>query len=309
MKLSQFRNFIAVVEAGTFRQAAKKLNLSQSSISKSIQQLEDDLGTPMLHRGIHGVVPTDAGKVLLAHAKAIEAELRHARSDVQMVQGAQIGEIRLSASPSVAIGLLPRAIVAFQRTHPKVSFRISEGVYPDILPGLRSGDIDLAICLVPARSRDPQLNYMSLVKDQLVPAVRKNHPLMNGKRLKLGDLLDLNWVIYGRGHTGLDVFEQTFASNHFDMPKGTIECTSIASAIALVENGDYITLVPSQIFMTSLTPPSIVQLPLDTPMQPWQVAIISRATHEMSAVCSAFLDEIQRMAVEIGLPRTGTQTG
>ena len=64
MKLSQFRNFIAVVEAGTFRQAAKKLNLSQSSISKSIQQLEDDLGTPMLHRGIHGVVPTDPASLL-----------------------------------------------------------------------------------------------------------------------------------------------------------------------------------------------------------------------------------------------------
>ena len=83
MKLSQLRNFIAVVEAGTVRQGARNLNLSQSSVTKSIQQLEDELGAEMLHRGARGVTPTAAGRALLAHAKVIEAELRHARNDVK----------------------------------------------------------------------------------------------------------------------------------------------------------------------------------------------------------------------------------
>ena len=103
------------MEAGTFRQAARTLNLSQSSVSKSLQELEGEIGAEMLHRGAPGVVPTEAGKVLLARARIIEAELRHARNDVQMIQGAHIGEICVSASPTVAIGLLPRAAVGFQR--------------------------------------------------------------------------------------------------------------------------------------------------------------------------------------------------
>lgn len=140
MKLSQLKNFIAVVEAGTVRQAARNLNLSQSSISKSIQQLEDKLGAEILCRGALGVTPTAAGQALLAHAKVIEAELRHARNDVQTIRGAQVGEIRVSVSPTVAIGLLPRAIVAFQRARPRVSFRISEDVYPDMVPAIRNGD-------------------------------------------------------------------------------------------------------------------------------------------------------------------------
>jgi len=74
MKLSQLRNFIAVVEAGTVRQASRNLNLSQSSISKSLQQLEAELGTEMLHRSMRGVAPTPAGKALLSRAKAIEAD-------------------------------------------------------------------------------------------------------------------------------------------------------------------------------------------------------------------------------------------
>jgi DNA-binding transcriptional LysR family regulator len=303
MKLIQLRNFIAVVEAETFRQAARNLNLSQSSISKSLQQLEDEIGVEILHRGARGVTPTAAGKALLVRAKIIEAELRHARNDVQMIQGAQIGEIRVSASPTVAIGLLPRAIIAFQRVRPRVSFRISEEVYPDMLPAIRSGDVDFAICLVPARPRDETLSYMSLVKDHLVPAVRTDHPLIGAHKLQLADLLDLDWIIYRRSHTGLDIFEQTFASNHLALPKSTIECTSFACALALVENGDYVTLVPSQIFFGGRTPPSIALLPLDSPMQPWQVAVISRAKQELSAVCLAFLAEIERMAAGISLPK------
>jgi DNA-binding transcriptional LysR family regulator len=296
MKLSQLRNFIAVLEAGAVRQAANNLNLSQSSVSKSIQQLEEELGAEILHRNAHGVTPTPAGRALLNRAKVIDAELRHARNDVQTIQGAQVGDIRVSASPTVAMGLLPRAVVAFQRARPKVSFCISEDVYPDILPAIRTGDIDFAICLVPSRPRDEALSFIRLVEDHLVPAVRADHPLIGARKLQLADLLDLNWIIYRRSHTGLDVFEQTFASNGLALPKSTIECTSFACALALVENGDYVTLVPSQMFFGGRMPRSIALLPLDSPMQSWQVAVISRARRELSAVCLAFLAEIERMA-------------
>lgn len=299
MKLSQLRNFVAVVEAGAVRQAANSLNLSQSSVSKSIQQLEEELGAEILHRNAHGVTPTAAGEALLGRAKAVEAELRHARNDVQTIQGAQVGDIRVSASPTVAMGLLPRAVVAFQRARPKVSFRISEDVYPDILPAIRTGDIDFAICLVPTRPRDETLSFIRLVEDHLVPAVRADHPLIGARKLQLADLLDLDWIIYRRSHTGLDVFEQTFASNGLTLPRSTIECTSFACALSLVENGDYVTLVPSQMFLGDRTPRSIAFLPLDSPMQPWQVAVISRAKRELSAVCLAFLSEIERMAAGV----------
>jgi DNA-binding transcriptional LysR family regulator len=100
----------------------------------------------------------------------------------------------------------------------------------------------------------------------------------------------------------LDVFEQTFIANRLEPPKSTIECTSFACALALVENGDYVTLVPSQIFAGNRNTPSIAPVLLDAPMQPWQVAAISRAKHELSAVCQAFLAELQQTAAKIDLP-------
>jgi DNA-binding transcriptional LysR family regulator len=86
------------------------------------------------------------------------------------------------------------------------------------------------------------------------------------------------------------------------LPKSTIECTSLACARALVENGDYVTLMPSQLFFNEHKPSSIALLQLDSPMPPWQVAMISRARHELSAVCVAFLDEVAHMATGIITP-------
>ena len=306
MKFIQLRNFIAVIEAGTFRQAAKNLHLSQSSISKSLQQLEDEIGAEILHRGARGVIPTAAGQALLTRARLIEAELRHARNDVQLIQGAKVGEIRVCVSPTVAVGLLPRAIIAFQKQHPRVSFLVSEAVYPDILPAIRTGEIDIAICLVPARPRDETLNFVNLVKDRLVPVVRANHPIVRASKVTLEDLLDLDWVVYRRSHTGLDVFEQTFTSNRLPLPKSTIECTSFACARALVEDGDYVTLMPSRLFFDDRKPSSVALLALDSPMPTWQVAMITRAKHELSAVCLAFLGEVERIATGAEAARRGS---
>jgi LysR family transcriptional regulator, regulator of abg operon len=301
VKLSQLRNFAAVVDAGAIRQAAKKLNLSQSSITKSIQQLELDLGVALLRRGVQGVAPTEAGTALLARAKSIEAELRHARNDLEAIHGGSTGEIRVSASPTVAMGLLPRSVIAFQRKHPRVSFTILEGVYPDILPAVRTGELDLAICLLPHRPRDDSLSFISLVRDRLVPAVRAGHPLTARRKLRLADLIDLDWIIYRRSHTGLDVFEQTFVANKLAPPKSTVECTSFACTLALVENSDYVTLVPSQIFRGERKLHAIAPLVLDSPMQPWQLAAISRAKHELPTACRAFLAELQANAAKIDL--------
>ncbi|MDH4190581.1 MAG: LysR family transcriptional regulator [Betaproteobacteria bacterium] len=298
MKLSQLRHLIAVVEAGTIRQAAKNVHLSQSSLTKSIQLLEETLGVELLHRASHGVTPTAAGEALIARARSIESELRQARNDIEDIRGAGMGEIRVSASPTVAMSLLPRAILDFKRERPKVSFHVEEGVYPDVLPAVRLGERDFAICLVPERPKDEDLHFEWLLRDHLVPAVRPAHPLLRRGRLTLADLAKLSyeWVIYRRGRGGRDVFEQTFVAAGQTPPQGTIECTSFACALALVEQSDCVTLVPAQIFAERRTRASIVPLAMDSAMPPWNVAVISREKHRLSPLCAGFLRQLHRSA-------------
>jgi DNA-binding transcriptional LysR family regulator len=298
MKLSQLHHLIAVAEAGTVRQAAKVLFLSQSSVTKSIQLLESSLGVELLHRGSHGVTPTAAGRALIVRAKVIEAELREARNDLDSIAGAGTGEIRISMSPTVAMGLAPQAIIEFKRTRPKVSFQVQESVFPDALQSVRSGDIDFAICLFPERPCDEGLSCELLLPDVVTPAVRVDHPMAR-VRAKLKDLLQADWIIYRRGRSGRDVFEQTFVAAGLAPPTSTIECASFACALALVERGEFVTLVPNQLFSDRTARWNIVPLTMDSPMPSWNIAVFYRAEHELSPVCQAFLRELRNVAVGI----------
>ena len=298
LKLSQLRHLVAVVEAGTVRQAAKSLFLSQSSVTKSIQQLEEAVGVDLLHRTTHGVTPTAAGRAIIARAKAIEAELREARNDIDNILGSGTGEVRIAASPTVAMSLLPRAVLGFKRTRPQVSLQLQEGVYPDVLKAVRSGDLDLAICLVPEWVEDETVSFEILLRDTVAPAVRAGHPFER-QRMKLADLLSADWVIYRRGQSGRDIFEHTFASEGLEPPLGTIESSSFACVLALVERGDYVTLLPMQLLADHSVRRGVSQVTMQTPMPSWNVAVIYRAQHELSGVCVAFLEELRSVAREI----------
>ena len=251
------------------------LFLSQLSVTKSIQLLEASLGVELLHRGSHGVTPTAAGRALISRAKIIEAELREARNDLDSIAGAGTGEIRISMSPTVAMTLAPRAIIEFKRTRPKVSFQLQEGVFPDVLQTVRTGDIDFAICLFPERPRDEGLSCELLLPDVVTPAVRIGHPMAR-VRAKLVDLLPADWIIYRRGHSGRDVFEKTFIAAGLKPPSSTIECASFACALALVERGDFVTLVPNQLLSDKTARWNIVSLAMDSAMPAWNIAVFYR---------------------------------
>lgn len=299
MLLKQLRIFLAVADAGTVRQAASRLHLSQSSVTKCIQQLEHELRVELFSRSAQGVALTEAGRMLVARAKTIEAELRQARNEIDAFHDAESGDIRVCASPAVAMGLLPRAIASFKRNRRSVRFQVQEGVYPHLLAPLRTGDIDLAIALVPEMPPDDDLEATIVLRDSVIPAVRANHPLSRRGKVSLADLRDLEWVVYRSSRTGRDIFDRCFAINGLAPPERIVECASFACTLALIELGDYATLLPSQIFAHQTQRSGVTPLFMETPMPRWDVAVIRRAGFELSPVGRAFVGELQRIADEI----------
>lgn len=297
MKLDQLRNLVAVSRAGSVRQAARDRHLSQPAITRSIKLLEEELGCDLLHRQSHGVLPTASGRALIERALAIEAELRSARNEIAEIESVVTGDIRVSASPTVAVNLMPRAILALKEARPRVAVHVDEGVYPQVLPSVRAGDIDLAVCLMPDELSEPELQAEVLLEDSLTPAVRRGHPLTRENDLDLGDLLDGEWIIFGRRGEDRDIYEQTFRLNGFEPPRSTLESTSFTCAMALVEKSDYLVLVPRQIFADRSRTWPVVPLSLRTPMQPWTIAAITRSGEIPSPACAALLRELRAAAM------------
>ncbi len=292
MKRDQLRNLVAVGRTGCVRQAARDLNRSQPAITKSIKLLEAELGCELLHRLSHSVIPTQSGEALIKRAHVIEAELDNAINEIENIEDVTTGEINVSASPTVAIDLMPRAILNLKTSRPKVSVHIEELVYPHVVPAVRSGEVDVAVCLMPERPAVGDLEINVLVEDVLTPAVRADHPLVKKRGLRLEDLLSEEWVVFGRRGESRDVYEQTFRLNGMEPPRSTIECTSSTCALALVEKGDYIVLVPKQIFADRPQMWPITPIDLQTPIQPWTIAAITRSNVVMSAASKVFLEEL-----------------
>jgi LysR family transcriptional regulator of abg operon len=295
LKLSQLRHLVAVTEAGSLRQAARQLFLSQSSITKSIQQLEQSIGVELLQRTAQGVVPTNAGRALIGRAVAIENELREARNDIDDLLGLGSGEVRIAASPTVATSLLPRTVVEFKKQRPKATLQLHEAVYPEVLLKIRKGDFDFAVCLVADWVEDETVSFEILVKDRVVPAVRAGHPLER-RRMTLTELLSADWVIYRRGRSGRDVFEQTFIAAGLEPPRSTIECSSFTCLRSLIERGDYVTLLPHRMLLDPTLRRSLSPIDMQSDMPSWNVAIVYRAQQEMSPLCKTFLETLRAVA-------------
>lgn len=297
MKLSQLRNLVAVAKAGSIRQASRDLNLSQSAITKSIKMLEEELGAELLHRASHGVSPTASGDALIARAQVVDAELNHARNDIDYIEGGRIGDVKICASPTVAVSMVPRAVINFKKKWPNVNIQIEEAVFPDNLPAIRTGELDLAVCMLTEQTVEDGLNFEVLVHDEVTPAVRIGHPLAQKRELGLADLIDEDWILFGRSTSSRAVHEQTFRVNGLEPPKSSVMCASFAGALSLLEYSNFVMLVPKQIFAGRPKAWPVTPLRLTTPMQPWTIVVVTRSSTALSSVCREFIEELRNIAL------------
>lgn len=295
MKFSQLRNLIAVAEMGSVRQAAIKLNLSQPAVTKSIKQLEETVGALLLERGTHGVTTTASGRALVERARIIDSEIKRAQREVEFLEGARAGEISIAVTPTVSTNFLPQAVTSFSANRPRVRIYVEEGIVSEILTSVRRGEFDFAVCFLPGplAQAEEGLKIETLIAESFVPAVRNSHPLAGKKNLTLKDLLDENWIIFGRGEGRRFVYDQTFTLNDLDPPSSSLESNSIPFTITLLENSDNIALLPSQIFTTKRIGQSITPLNIATNMPGWTISIVIRTDTTLSPVCRELISEIR----------------
>ena len=106
MKLSQIRDILAIAEAGSLRKAGRQLGVNQASITRSIQELEHELGVSLFERHAKGVTPTEIGRGFVRRAITVQTELRRAREEIDFAKGLPMGEVRVAMSSGAGLALL-----------------------------------------------------------------------------------------------------------------------------------------------------------------------------------------------------------
>src|SRR5438270_8857713 len=183
--LSLFRH---VVEAGSITRGAERANLALAAASTRVRNREDALGAPLLVRSRQGVKPTQAGRTLLQHARAMLRQAERLREDLAAYAGGLAGQIRVLSNTNALTEFLPEALSSFLAAHPHVSVDVEERLSDEIVGLIAEGVGDIGIV---AATVDPStLETYPFRHDRFVLVVGRDHPLAGRRRIAFAEVLD-----------------------------------------------------------------------------------------------------------------------
>lgn len=197
LSIRQLEAFVALVEQGSFTKAARHLELSQSTVSGHMADLERRLGVRLVERDRGGVRPTPAGRALLVPARqALQAE-RGARMAVQELSGLLRGTLVVGGSTIPASYILPALFGRFHREHPGVSLRLLTGDSREVLEHVRHATIEVG--MIGAAPEASDVKSAKVGEDSLTLVVGKDHPLAGRSTVQSADLLQYAFVMREEG--------------------------------------------------------------------------------------------------------------
>ena len=191
--LRQLRTFKTVADLNSFSLAAQKLKLSQPSVSYQVKELEETLGLPLLDRLGKRVQLTEAGTVLYGYARRTLDVVDEAALVMEEMRGIRRGSLRVGASTTVGIYLLPAALGAFKKLHPGLVISLEIGAREQVQKQVLRNELDLAV--VGPALKEPDLAIIPFLSDELVVVAPAGHALASRRGLSLKDLSDLPFVM------------------------------------------------------------------------------------------------------------------
>jgi DNA-binding transcriptional LysR family regulator len=291
MKLHQVRDVIAVAEKGSLRAASRHLGLAQSAITRSIRQLERELGAPLFERRKRGTVLTPMGSLFLRRARIAASELSRAREEIQQHQGGVEGSVVACLSTVPHIALLPRALGAFRKRYPGVNLHIVEGVvYQSVEDRLKDRSIDFYVGIVPEDGPAPELIMEKLFDNTRVVMGRTGHPLARAK--SLAELVDAEWV--SAGDKAEQELAAVFRRHGLTPPRHSAVGDSALSLIVLIAYTDMLAILPRQ--WTGFPPVGSVLQKIDVKesIPAPSVALIRRADMPLTPAAEYLSDLLRR---------------
>jgi LysR family transcriptional regulator, low CO2-responsive transcriptional regulator len=191
--LRQLRTFKTVADLTSFSLAAQRLKLSQPSVSYQVKELEEALGLPLLDRLGKRVQLTEAGSVLYGYARRMLDTLDEASVELEEMRGIQRGSLRVGASTTVGIYLLPAALGAFKKLHPGLVISLEIGSRARVQDQVLRNELDLAV--VGPALKDADLAIIPFLSDELVVVAPAGHPLASRRKLTLKEVADEPFIM------------------------------------------------------------------------------------------------------------------
>lgn len=158
MDIRSLRYFVETVRLSSFTQAAESLHLTQSTISKMVRQLEDEVGAQLLVRDGRKLTLTDTGRIVYQHGQEMLANMRQLTLEVRDTQALQRGSLTVGIPPMINVLFTP-VLKAFRARHPNISLTLQEDTGQQIERKVAGGELEIGMTVLPA---DPELDLVTV---------------------------------------------------------------------------------------------------------------------------------------------------
>jgi LysR family transcriptional regulator, regulator of abg operon len=281
MKLHQLRNVGAIAKHGSLRAAARALGLAQPTLTRSIHELEHELGAPLFERKKRGVSVTPVGEAFVRRANVILADVQRAREEAEQISGGVRGSLVAGLSIAAHLALLPRSLQRFRNRYPDVRLRIIEGFFPTLESGLLDGSIDFYMGPRPEASVPEGLVIEKLFDNTRAIVCRSGHPLAKtakkGVPISLADLTEVEWVTTSITHLADDELGVLFNKQRLPPPRLVAQTQSALSLIMMLLYSDMLAMVPVQFTEFVLAAQAVTSIPVKESLPAPAMVLIRRS--------------------------------
>ena len=291
LDLTSLRLFVQVCESGSLAAAGARSHMVTSGVSKRVAQLESQLGTALLQRRRHGMVPTPAGETLLEHARAMLQGAARIERDMAAYAAGARGQVRILASVSAMTESLADDVARFLRKPEAAGIEVDmeERVSPEVVRGVASGIAALGVCWDAADLGGLQSQpYRS---DHLAVAVPRGHALARRRRLRFVDTLDHEHVSLPP-QSAVQVMLSREAALHSRQWTSRVVVTNFEAAMRVVRAGLAICVVPREIASLHAESHGLVIVPLAEPWAERRFIICYHDLQQLSPAARALLQAL-----------------
>jgi DNA-binding transcriptional LysR family regulator len=204
MTFHQLEIFDAVAEKLSITEAARKIRISQPSVSKQLRFLERECGLKLYVKSGRGIKITDEGRLLQTAAKPILRQMEELRGTfLNRVANARATTLRVGSTPSPGAFFLPAVLKSFVKLNPKIHPTLRTG-YPDAIKAmLLNGEVDVAVTTI--ASHHPQIVEEAIATEEILAIVSAKHPLANKKRLSERELGKVPFIMTTDGRIAEEI--------------------------------------------------------------------------------------------------------
>lgn len=256
MRIEQLQAFLAVAETGNFGRAAKKCGVTQSTISRQIQSLEDDLGLPLFHRTAQAKL-TLGGEQLLPRARKICQEWDSVNKEFLNLRSGKQPELCVAAIHSVCAYSLPSVLQQFCQDYPEVQLRVTALGSDRALKVLRDGMVDVAVVMNNRLlTASPEMVVSVLYDERIQVLMAANHPLSQYERVPWSQLGLYPQVLFKDGYGMQRLIQEWFARQ--DLPlRAVMELNTLDAFRGVVRQGEIIALLPETALQEARSDPTL----------------------------------------------------